>query len=174
MVSGAPASEISPIVVTLLMKPLAVDDLLDAVKRALAEATPRPRVLLVEDDVDLARVLVESFDRIGAESRHAATGREAIDFARSATPDLIVLDLSLPDLDGFAVVDYFKDHGLMTGVPLVVYSRNEPKPSERDRLRLGPTEFLTKSRVSPEAFETHIARLLAGVHETETELSHVA
>lgn len=174
MVSGAPAEEISANVVTWLMKPLAVDDLLDAVKAALAAAAPRPRVLLVEDDLDLARVLVESFERIGAESRHAATGREAIECARAATPDLIVLDLSLPDLDGFGVVDYFKDHGLMTSVPLVVYSSNEPTPSERDRLRLGPTDFLTKSRVSPEAFEAHIARVLSGVHDAATELSHVA
>ena len=174
MVSGSPACETTPNVVAWLNKPLAVDDLLEAVGEALAQAAPRPCVLLVEDDLDLARVLVASFDRIGAESRHAATGREAIEFGRTCTPDLIVLDLSLPDVDGFGVIDYFKDHGLMTSVPLVVYSSNEPTPSERDRLRLGPTQFLTKSRVSPEAFEAHVARLLAVGNEADTELSHVA
>jgi CheY-like chemotaxis protein len=117
-------------------------------------------VLLVEDDLDLARVIAASFERKGVQTLHAATGRAAIELAQKVTPDLVVLDLILPDIDGYGVIDWMKDHDLLRSVPVVVYSATEPSPSQRERLTLGPTEFLTKSRISPEDFERRVIRLL--------------
>lgn len=119
-----------------------------------------PRVMLVEDDPDLARVITASFERYGIETIHAADGRQAIEMTRTMNPDLVVLDLILPGIDGFGVVDWLKDHNVWRSIPMVVYSATELTPSQRERLRLGPTEFLTKGRITPDEFEKRVIALL--------------
>jgi CheY-like chemotaxis protein len=143
-----------------LNKPLEEGDLLDAVRKALG-GTGQPRTLLiVEDDADLARVIGASFERYGMNVLTASTGKEAIQIAQTIVPDLVILDLLLPDVDGFGVIDWVKDHGLWRTVPLVVYSAQETTPSQQQRLRLGPTQFLTKSRIGPAEFERRVLHLL--------------
>ena len=117
-------------------------------------------MLIIEDDADLAGVIASSFERYGLEVIVASTGQQAIDLAATLVPDLVVLDLMLPEVDGFGVVDWIKDHDLWRSVPLVVYSALETTPSQQERLRLGPTEFITKSRIEPEEFERRVLDLL--------------
>ena len=133
-------------------KPCSDRDIVDAVKAVVDEAT----VLIVEDDLDLARVIVASLEAHGVRTKHAATGREAIEACRATTPRAIVLDLVLPELDGFAVVDWFRENRSLAGTPLLVYSAQEISAADEERLRLGPTEFLTKSRVSLAQFEERV------------------
>lgn len=171
--SGSAKVAVPENVRTWLAKPIGADELIDAVRSALLQR-PQPQILLVEDDVDVARVVAESLARLGANVLHAITGREAIDLARTRKPDLIVLDLVLPELDGFGVVEYFRRNSLAADVPLVVYTAGEPTSADRERLRLGPTEFLTKSRVTPEEFERHIAARLDAIGTRREELTHVA
>ena len=142
-----------------VQKPLDEKALAGVVDRTLGKQK-KPRLMLVEDDNDLAATIIASFERYGIETIHARNGKEAIEMARRIEPDLLILDLVLPELDGYAVVDWLKDHEVWRGLPLVVYSATEPSPSQRDRLRLGPTEFMTKSRVAPEEFERRIVNLL--------------
>jgi CheY-like chemotaxis protein len=133
--------------------------MINAVERAF-QMVKRQQILLVEDDLDLARVITEEFGRHGIETHHAATGVAAIELAQEITPDLVILDLVLPDMDGCAVVDWLKDNHRLQSVPVVVYSAAEPTPSQRERLTLGPTEFLTKSRILPDEFERRVIQLL--------------
>jgi PAS domain S-box-containing protein len=149
-------------------KPADEPTLVQAVERALRRRRPR-RVLVVEDDLDLARVLVAMLDRHGIEVEHAATGRDAIRYSAEREPDMIILDLVLPEGDGFDVVDWLRRHDRLRGAPLVVYSAKEVDPRDRDRLRLGPTEFVTKGRVAPEDFEKKVIRLLRHVAEKKAE-----
>lgn len=153
--TGAPTGELSG----WLKKPFDEEALATALGGAFHDRRT-PRLMLVEDDRDLARVIATSFERHGIEIIHASDGQQAIEIAKTARPDLIVLDLILPGIDGFGVVDWLKDHDLWRSVPMVVYSAIEPTPSQRDRLRLGPTEFFIKSRISPEEFENRVMALL--------------
>jgi PAS domain S-box-containing protein len=141
-------------------KPFHEKDLAEAIDRAFHGSARRPRLMLVEDDDDLAAIIIQSLERYGIETIHARNGEQAISLADATQPDLMILDLILPGIDGFGVVDWLKDHSRWRGLPLVVYSATEPSPSQRERLQLGPTEFMTKSRVSPEEFERRIVRLL--------------
>jgi PAS domain S-box-containing protein len=118
------------------------------------------RVLLAEDDPDLARVLMETLERDGIEVHHAVTGLDTVRLAVQIRPDLLVLDLILPDGDGFAVVAQLQDHEALRHLPIVVYSARQVEPAERERLRLGPTEFLTKARVTPDQLEERVLSLL--------------
>ena len=157
-----------------VQKPLDEHDLGAVVERAFRAANRRPRLMLVEDDADLASVIVASFDRYGIETIHARNGSEAIEMARRVDPDLLILDLAMPGIDGYGVVDWLKDHEIWRGLPLVVYSATEPTPSQRERLQLGHTEFMTKSRVAPEEFETRIIALLDSLTAAKKGTARVA
>ncbi len=154
-------------------KPLDEDAVAEVLKKALPDAA-HSRVVLVEDDLDLARVIITSFERYGIETVHAVNGSQAIRLAGEIVPDLLVLDLILPEVDGFGVVDWLKDHDVWSSVPLVVYSALETTPSQKERLRLGTTEFLTKSRISPDEFEQRVVSLLDRLTERREETAHVA
>jgi signal transduction histidine kinase/DNA-binding response OmpR family regulator len=99
-------------------------------------------VLLVEDDQDLASVVLAGFEGTDVEVDHASTRSEAIALCQRRKPDLIILDLTLPLGDGFRLVDWLRGQAELLAVPLVVYSGREVSPGERIRLRLGPTKFL--------------------------------
>ena len=163
IVSGLSPEECSspfPAMHGWLQKPFEEAGLIDAVTEALGSGVHPRRLLLVEDDADLARVIASSVERHGLEVIIASTGRQAIDLSATLVPDLVVLDLLLPEVDGFGVVDSIKDHDRWRGVPLIVYSALETTPSQQERLRLGPTEFITKSRIAPEEFERRVLHLL--------------
>jgi CheY-like chemotaxis protein len=137
-------------------KPIDQETLLSAVRWALAPRQEHYHLLLVEDNADVARVIVETMRQRGLDSAHARNGREAIELSRRISYDLLLLDPGLPDVDGFGVVDWLRRHNRHRNVPVVVYSARELDDSERDRLRLGPTEFIVKTRVAPEELEQRV------------------
>ncbi|MGZ7041447.1 MAG: ATP-binding protein, partial [Thermoanaerobaculia bacterium] len=140
-------------------KPLKSDELI----HALDLACDTPSILVVEDDLDLARVMITALESHGIRTFHAVRGSEAIRLCGQHQPSLIVLDLVLPDMDGFAVVQSLRERATLGCIPLLVYSALEVGSSDQLRLRLGPTEFLTKSRCSLADFERHVVRLLETV-----------
>ena len=105
---------------------------------------------------------------------HAGTTRAAVALSRDLVPDALVLDLHLPDGDGFGIVEELRRDGRLASVPVVVYSASEVEGSIRDRLRLGQTVFLTKSRVSPQELEQRVLRLIGVVAGTERSALGVA
>lgn len=143
-----------------LRKPVSEDSLFRALDEVVERATRAPRVLIVEDDQDLAQVLTAMFQRHGVETFQAQTGREAIALSQCASPDLLVLDLILPEGDGFGVVDWLRRQDRLRQVSLVVYSAKDLTEADRARLKLNTTEFLTKGRISPEEFEQRVIGLL--------------
>ena len=144
-------------------KPARLEDVADAVMKACA----RVDVLVIEDDFDLARVLVAALEESGIRADHAATGKEAIELLQQRVPSLIVLDLMLPEIDGFGVVQWTRQHPPLARTPLLVYSAREVSVAEQERLTLGSTEFVTKSRVSIQEFEARVAHLLFGNDATQ-------
>jgi DNA-binding response OmpR family regulator len=96
-------------------------------------------------------------------------------------PDLVVLDVGLPECDGFAVVDWLRQHQRLCRVPLVIYTAHDLDERDRERLRLEQTLFLTKGRISPPEFEQRVVSLLNRIihsktaedqHETQTHSDH--
>jgi len=114
----------------------------------------------VEDDEDLARVILTSFEHAGIVVYHAPRLRQAIELCESARPDLIILDLALPDGDGLELVDWLRTQKEFRRLPLVVYSAREVPSSERQLFQLGPTEFLTKTKVQPQDVEALVFTML--------------
>jgi len=101
-----------------------------------------PRVLVIEDNADLAYGLQNNLEIDGYEVRVAEDGETGLKRARAWTPDLIILDLMLPDLDGFRVLQHLRKDGIGTPV-LILTARGE----ESDKVlgfRLGADDYVTK------------------------------
>ena len=133
--------------------------------RALDHALSTPqgdlaRVAIVEDDLDLVEVISALFEVQGIETFNAQTAGEAVELIPRVQPDLLVLDVKLPDSDGFEVVAALRRHTRLGTLPLVVYTARDLNASERERLRLGETEFLVKGRISPQDVEQQVVALL--------------
>lgn len=93
------------------------------------------RIAIIEDNIDAAR-LVERILRAHGnyEVLHARDGREGLELVRTHRPDLIILDLMMPEVDGFGVLDSLKaDHDLQD-VPVIVVTAQDLTPQERERL----------------------------------------
>jgi PAS domain S-box-containing protein len=125
-------------------------------------ADGRRRVLVVEDDEGLARVLAETFERRGVAAEVAGTGERAWTAARRRRPDAVVLDIALPDGDGYWLAERFREHAGLRGVPIVAYTALDPDEPGRDRLRRAGVDVLTKSRIEPAELERRVLALLDG------------
>ncbi|MBD2342534.1 response regulator [Anabaena subtropica] len=152
-------------------KPVQESYLLQSLRQAISKSSRRVRILIVEDDADLAELFVTLFERHDIETFLAKTGREAIHLSQEVNPDLLILDLILPETDGFAVVDWLQQHQRLCNVPVVVYSAKDLEESERKRLKLGHTEFLTKGRVTTKEFEQRVIELLQRITNNPQETS---
>ena len=106
-----------------------------------AAFTREPRVLVVEDDEDIALALQRSLRMEGYEVRIAADGEAALDFAGAFHPDLVVLDLGLPKLDGIEVARRLREGG---DVPILMLTARDALESRVEGLDSGADDYLVK------------------------------
>jgi two-component system, OmpR family, KDP operon response regulator KdpE len=99
------------------------------------------QVLLVEDEAQMRRFLRSSLPAHGYELVEAASGREAISQAGARNPDLILVDLGLPDMDG---VDVTRQLRAFTKAPIIVLSARGQERDKVDALDAGADDYLTK------------------------------
>jgi PAS domain S-box-containing protein len=119
-----------------------------------------PEVLIVEDDLALLGVLERQLLQAGLSVRRATTGEQAISATRVRPPDLLVLDVSLPRGDGFHVVEALRREPRLAGLPVLIYTVHDLTSSERERLKLGPTRYLTKTLSTDEEFRSAVLELI--------------
>jgi two-component system KDP operon response regulator KdpE len=100
-----------------------------------------PRVLLVEDEPQMRRFLRASLAANGYRLVETSTGKEALAQATAYNPDLVLLDLGLPDMDGLAVTKQLRE---WTAVPIVIISARGQEQDKIDALDGGADDYLTK------------------------------
>jgi DNA-binding response OmpR family regulator len=101
----------------------------------------KKRILVVEDDAALARVLQDNLVFEGFEVRCVGDGSLAVQAAREAVPDLVILDLMLPGRDGFELVSLLREGG---AVPIIILTARAQKADKLRGLNLGADDFVTK------------------------------
>lgn len=114
------------------------------------------KVLVVDDEPQLARALAINLRAHGWEVVTAADGRSALDAAATEHPDVVLLDLGLPDMDGVQVIEGIRG---WTSVPIVVLSARQHGEDKVEALDLGADDYVTK----PFAMNELMARLRAAV-----------
>jgi PAS domain S-box-containing protein len=140
--------------------PLNEDALLGDLAGVLCGPRERARILVVEDDVDLARIIGDIFSSDSFAVQLAHSLQQAQDVWLSFQPHLLLLDIGLPDGDGFNLVDWLRQRENLARLPLVVYSGHDLSPAERGQIILGPTHFLFKVRVQPQQLEALVLTML--------------
>jgi PAS domain S-box-containing protein len=143
-----------------LQVPAQETDLLEELSSVLNRQKTWAEILLVEDDLDLARVISATFERAGVHVLHASTRQAALEMCASFTPNLMILDVGLPDGDGLSLVERLRHHPELHSLPLLVYSARDLSDAERAQLQLGPTNFLTKARVQAQEVESLVLAML--------------
>ena len=121
----------------------------------------RGLALLVDDDEELLAILELRLAQDRVATQRATSAGEAIAAALALKPDILVLDLGLPDGDGSQVVVALRNNKVLAGIPLLVYTGRDLRQEDRDRLVLGPTRYLTKSREAEGEFRSIVLELLA-------------
>lgn len=119
-----------------------------------------PTVLVVEDDAELGELLAASLGEQGLRSELATSGTEAVDAMMRTEFALVVLDLGLPDHDGFAVLETLRAEDRLRQVPLVVYTGRSLTTGDRARLGKAHAQILEKADVPPRAVVNKVAALL--------------
>lgn len=121
----------------------------------------REKILVVEDEKSIAHFISTVLNSNGYEAMQARTGAEAMSMISSHCPDLIILDLGLPDMDGLEIL-----RGLRTwsSLPVVVVSARSHERDKVDALDLGADDYLTK----PFGTDELLARVRAAIRHTRT------
>jgi PAS domain S-box-containing protein len=111
----------------------------------------RPLVLVIEDEVAIARLIAKYIEKMGYRAVTAYSAREGFDQAVRLKPDLITLDVLMPDLDGFALIQQLKAHPETAHIPVIFLSIVQDR---QQGLRLGASAFLTKPIDERKFYET--------------------
>ncbi|HEX5580616.1 MAG TPA: ATPase, T2SS/T4P/T4SS family, partial [Gemmatimonadaceae bacterium] len=148
-------------------------ELVDDPLPAPLQGESRPTVLLVEDEDPLRGVLGDLLGREGYVVLEAADGVEALELVDRAAPDLVVLDLTLPRLDGYAVLSRLRTRRDTREVPVIVLTAREDEDAEVRVFELGAVDFLSKPfrpRALMARIRAQLRRTPAGAHVTPVQL----
>ena len=148
-----------------LLKPILEDDLVAALERLDKE--DRHRVLIVDDhpgDRNLIRRMIEGQD--GYEVVEATGGQEAITLVQQMHPNIIVLDLMMPEVDGFAVLESIKADKITRSIPIVVVTAKELTKEERAILNKGVESLLHKGLFEQQELLADVAAALKRITTT--------
>ncbi|MGE3266177.1 response regulator transcription factor [Methylocystis sp.] len=118
------------------------------------------RVLVVDDEPQIQRVLRPSLTASGYEVREAATGREALAAVSDYSPDLIILDLGLPDIDGKEVLRKLR---ILTRTPVIILSARDRESEKIAALDLGADDYVEK----PFAMGELLARMRTALRHSQ-------
>ena len=133
--------------------------ILKSVQRLVVERSED--ILVVEDDPMAADIVLRALKEDGWMSRYARNGREALRLVRQAPPALIVLDLMMPEMDGFAFLDALQMEGLSYAqIPVVVLTAKDLTAEEQHRLSHGVLDSLRKGAGQKESLLDLIRRSL--------------
>lgn len=102
------------------------------------------RILVVEDDLDISKMLRIYFDSQGYEVLVAARGGDALEICRRKLPNVVVLDIQLPDIDGYEVCRQLRSNTRTSYVPIIFLTQKDERSDKIAGLELGADDYITK------------------------------
>lgn len=105
-------------------------------------------ILIVEDELSMQRALKNRLEQAGYSVSAANDGQQALDAIRASKPDLVLLDLIMPKLDGISVLREIKKDETLTGVPVIILTNLSTGDKVAEAMQLGTFDFLVKANYS--------------------------
>jgi len=121
----------------------------------------REKILVIEDEKSISHFISTILNNNGYESMQARSGKEALSMISSHCPDLIILDLGLPDMDGLTILRQLRE---WSSLPVVVVSARSHEKDKVQALDLGADDYLTK----PFGTDELLARVRTAIRHTRT------
>jgi DNA-binding response OmpR family regulator len=118
-----------------------------------------PRVQIVEDSPDIAELIRHYLTRAGYETTTAASGRDALIEARQSPPDLVILDVMLPGMDGMQVCQALRGEAATANIPILMLTARGEEADRVRGLELGADDYVTKP-FSPKELVARVQALL--------------
>ena len=120
---------------------------------------PQPRVLMVEDHPNIADLYQLKLQLDGYRVAVASDGAAGLRLARSLTPDLILLDIHVPQLDGLQVLAALREDEATDEVPVIICSEDDTPQLIKEARRLGAAAYLVKAHLLP----SHLSQAISDV-----------
>jgi PAS domain S-box-containing protein len=120
------------------------------------------KVLVVDDDPKAVELIAVHIVSMASTVLRAYGGREAIETARQALPDVIVLDLLMPEMDGFDVAEALSKHPDTARIPILVLTAKQITAEDRAKLRRYVTTIVDKIEFDPDRFMAEVRRAMSG------------
>jgi len=106
----------------------------------------KKKILVVEDDSDLLDLVSRKLSQIGFEVIGLATGQGAMDYLRAQKPDLMILDILLPDIDGITILNELINFEGTKNIPVIIFSNLDQRGSFEQVSAVGNFEYLIKAK----------------------------
>ncbi len=125
-------------------------------QEAPLKALPGKRILIVDDEPDIANLIRRYLERAGYQTLIAHSGKDALQCAQDEHPDLITLDIVLPDIDGFTILEWLKSDSRTQAIPVILLSI---MADEQEGEILDAVDYLAKP-VNEQVLLRHVSRVL--------------
>ncbi|MCX7956543.1 MAG: response regulator [Endomicrobia bacterium] len=150
--------------VDFLSKPIEFGELLKTIKSIekginISTVEAKKSILIIDDEKDIVNYIKEYLETEGYNVFTAYTGPDGVVLAKEKIPDLILLDLHMPGMDGFAVMKILKQDKITEHIPIVILTQYDIKGYRQKALMFGATEYFTKV-ISEKDLIEHIKKLI--------------
>ena len=129
-------------------------------KKTTHDEAGKPRVLVVEDDTFLAGMYLTKFGLEGFTVELASDGREGVKKAKEWKPDIMLLDLVLPVMDGFTVLETVRNDPDTKTIPVILLTNLGQKSDVERGMKLGASDYLIKAHFMPSEVIEKVKRFL--------------
>jgi len=126
-----------------------------------------PRILIVEDDSDISELVARYLDKAGFATDRIASGRDAVTAIAAKPPDLVILDLMLPQVDGLEICRVVRSDKKTAAVPIIMLTARAEESERIVGLEMGADDYLAKP-FSPNELVARVRALLRRAHRGAT------
>lgn len=109
----------------------------------------KEKILLIEDDALIVRMYQVKFNSSGYEVLIAFNGKDGLQLAKDKKPNIILLDILMPKMDGFKTLELLKKNSETNPIPVIILTNVGKEESIQKGLSMGATDYLVKARLTP-------------------------
>lgn len=120
----------------------------------------KKKLLLIEDDPFIVKMYRKKFEEIGLTFREAGDGEAGIKLAKEEKPDVILLDIVLPNKDGFQILKTLKTDKILENIPIIMLTNLGQKEEVEKGLQLGAQDYLIKAHFTPSEVVNKVKKIL--------------
>jgi two-component system phosphate regulon response regulator PhoB len=126
----------------------------------MAEGIARPRVVIADDDPDIRRLVQITVSNAGCDVTVASDGEQALELIRKSPPDLVILDVLMPRMDGWEVARELKADPLTQGVPIMFLTSRGQEHDVLEGFNSGAADYMVKP-FSPRELQVRVRAVLS-------------